>query len=242
MKNIIAITGGLLFAQLASAAPTVYFGETLGGGESTRLNTFTEATAARNDFLSGLIGVGTESFESFSNGTSGPLAINFPGAGTATLSGAGSVASTAPGETNGVGRYASDGDKYWETTDGFTINFDTPIAAFGFMGIDIGDFNGQITLTTIGGLNEVFNVGNSLNAPGGGVLFWGVIDNVNTFNSISFGNTNAGTDFFAFDQMTIGSLDQVVPPPIPEPETYAMMLAGLGLIGFMARRRKNGLA
>jgi hypothetical protein len=26
--------------------------------------------------------------------------------------------------------------------------------------------------------------------------------------------------------------------PIPEPETYAMMLAGLGLIGFAARRRK----
>lgn len=26
--------------------------------------------------------------------------------------------------------------------------------------------------------------------------------------------------------------------PVPEPETYAMLLAGLGLIGFMARRRK----
>jgi probable HAF family extracellular repeat protein len=26
---------------------------------------------------------------------------------------------------------------------------------------------------------------------------------------------------------------------VPEPETYAMMLAGLGLMGFVARRRKN---
>lgn len=31
----------------------------------------------------------------------------------------------------------------------------------------------------------------------------------------------------------------VLPPPIPEPETYAMMLAGLGLVGFAARRRKR---
>ncbi|MDD5364147.1 MAG: PEPxxWA-CTERM sorting domain-containing protein, partial [Gallionellaceae bacterium] len=26
---------------------------------------------------------------------------------------------------------------------------------------------------------------------------------------------------------------------VPEPETYAMMLAGLGLMGTVARRRKN---
>jgi len=25
--------------------------------------------------------------------------------------------------------------------------------------------------------------------------------------------------------------------PVPEPKTYAMLLAGLGLVGFMARRK-----
>ena len=28
-------------------------------------------------------------------------------------------------------------------------------------------------------------------------------------------------------------------PPVPEPETYAMMLAGLGMMGWMARRKKS---
>jgi hypothetical protein len=35
------------------------------------------------------------------------------------------------------------------------------------------------------------------------------------------------------------SQDLVVFAPVPEPETYAMMLAGLGLMGFVARRRKQ---
>ena len=37
-----------------------------------------------------------------------------------------------------------------------------------------------------------------------------------------------------------GGLDQVA--AIPEPETYAMLLSGLGLMGFVARRRQRNLA
>jgi len=32
---------------------------------------------------------------------------------------------------------------------------------------------------------------------------------------------------------------ELITAPVPEPETYALMLAGLGLVGFMARRRKQ---
>jgi len=29
--------------------------------------------------------------------------------------------------------------------------------------------------------------------------------------------------------------------PVPEPEAYAMLMAGLGLLGFIARRRRKSL-
>lgn len=50
------------------------------------------------------------------------------------------------------------------------------------------------------------------------------------FNSVAFiSRTNA----FETDNHAVLA--------VPEPETYAMMLAGLGLIGFAARRRKNNV-
>ena len=47
----------------------------------------------------------------------------------------------------------------------------------------------------------------------------------------SFGTTNSYSGSIS---ITNGS---PIAPPVPEPETYAMMLAGLGLLGFAARRK-----
>ncbi|SEL62758.1 FxDxF family PEP-CTERM protein [Nitrosovibrio tenuis] len=42
------------------------------------------------------------------------------------------------------------------------------------------------------------------------------------------------------DNFTLsGQLTSFTTSPVPEPETYAMLLAGLGLVGFIARRRKQ---
>ncbi len=237
LTNRLVIVSALMSASVF-AAPVTFFGLDQGPGEYGRLTTYTNATAASNDFLSQLVGVGTETFEGFKDGKNAPLTLTFPGAGTATLSGYGASIDQVTGSgSNGVGRYAISGSKFVETGDkGFTITFADPVAAFGFWGVDIGDFGGDLIIKTT---NDTYTL-NTKNNPGGSVLFWGIID-TSLFTSITFSNTAAGTDYFAFDNMTIGSLAQINPntgSEVPEPSTIA--LAGAGLIGLVtaARRRQ----
>ena len=67
-----------------------------------------------------------------------------------------------------------------------------------------------------------------------------------TLGTISLAGLNS-TDGILFHAIWTGASDGaesffiVGTPAIPEPETYAMMLAGLGLLGFVARRRRQGL-
>jgi hypothetical protein len=212
-------------AGAAPLPPRIFFGEDLGLGEFTRLPTFSHAAAAEAAFLASLAGVGTQSFESFTTGTRNP-SLAFAGSSgtiTALLAGSGTVRRNATG-TNGFGRYPVAGSQYFDSGSNFSITFSTPIAAFGFYGVDIGDFNGQIVLT-LDGTAGSYNLGNTISGPGGSVLFWGLISDV-PFTSISFGNTFPGTDVFGFDRMTIGDTGQVVVVPAVEPASAALLALG----------------
>jgi hypothetical protein len=243
LRLLIALVFLLSLSSVASAAPSIFFGEDLNNSESVRLSSTPNSSAAETQFKSNLVGVGTETFESFSNGTGTPLTLNFSGAGTATLAGTGAISSVTSG-TNGYGRYPISGNNYWEVTAGgtgaasaFTINFSQAIAAFGFYGVDIGDFGGQLVLTLQNGTTHTYTVPNTLGSggsTGGSVLYWGIIDTVDTFKSIAFYQSTTD-DTFAFDNMTIGAVEQVV--PTPEPMT--MILLGLGMLGLAGLRKRN---
>lgn len=240
-----AVAFGLSMTPQVNATQLTFFGEDLGLGEGTVLPAASRinSTNASNSFLGSLINPGIETFEGIAAGSGAGTAINFANGITATMGGIGSVISLTDGVTNGAGRYgvtddADRDERYWEAGGGSnatSISFSQGVAAFGFWGIDIGDFNGQLTVTTAGGLNQVFNIGNSINISGGSVLFWGIIDDANTFTSVAFGNTGSGADYFAFDDFTIGSLEQV--QHVPEPVTLALL--GIGLAGVAAARRRK---
>lgn len=222
-------------AANALAAPITFFGE----DTSTSGELGPNSTAARNDFLSNLSGVGNEDFESFASGSSAPLNLTFPGSGgtlDATLTGTGSIA------TSGPGRFATSGSNFWEVSTGsFVIDFTDPVSAFGFNGIDIGDFVTDqmvLNLTNSSGETSELTVPHSLGIGNydRSTLFFGFFDQNETYSSIEFTNAGGG-DLFAFDDMVIGDAGQVTPDPTPVPEPSTLALMGLGMLGLGLRRR-----
>lgn len=227
----------------AAAAPAVYSGIDNNGNANVALATTPNSDGARNAFFAGLIGVGTETFESIAPGSAAPLAVNFGAAGTATLTGPGSVASVAPGTTNGFGRYSVPSpttSNFWETQagiGGITVNFSNPVAAFGFYGIDIGDFQGTLVLRLTaqgGGTTDLVVPTAPVNQADGSVLYFGFIDTATQYTSVAFITTGTA-DFFAFDNFSIGSLEQVRPVPAPA----ALAVLGFGLLGLGLVRRRG---
>ena len=231
-----------------------------------------ESLAAYEAFIAAMgpyADFGIEDFESFTavapaGTTPGPIALNLefdrlsPLTGTlpvnATLTGTGQVAVITDSNATSNGRYPVavpvGGTQYFDTNFislSFTINFgDTPVDAFGFFATDVGDHNGQIslTLTYADGTTENHPIdhlrnpttGSAKDPQHGSLIFFGLISD-QAIRSVAFTNLNPGEgDRFGFDNLVVGLT------AVPEPSSLLLLLSGAfcGGLHVLRRRRAAG--
>lgn len=232
--KIFAICGITFFALSYAQAVDLYFGEDMGLGELQRLQNHPNADVASSQFRSHLFGTHAETFDELAYGTPAPLNVHFYSAGTTTVGGGGFVNTVTFG-TNGYGRYPISGNNYWETgSSQFYLDFNKPVSAIGFYAVDVGDFQGQLdlTITMVDGTLQDVIIPSVLGAPGGSVLYFGLISPDLAFTHIAMSDTAQGVDFFGVDNLTVASepqLHSAVPGPV----------AGLVFAtGMLLRRRR----
>lgn len=229
----------MLSSNVSTALPITYFGEDLDPGNT--LPSGGSAEIAYNDFLAAISGAGTETMEGFAAGTTAPLTLDFAGSADSISAYLTGTFTRPPYDAVTVvpfdGRFAISGTNYFQTSDPFDLSFSDPISAFGFFATDGGDGPGQLSLRlgiSDGGEIDLIVPHTVQESANGAVMFFGFTDFTTTFSSISFFNSDAGHDFFGFDDWTVGRAVTV-----PEPSTLALL--SIGLLGFaFARRRATG--
>ena len=141
--------------------------------------------------------------------------------------------------------FSAFGDKFAgnHALDTFTDKFQFTSTALSSLTADVTSYdkpNGGLNLTQF----SLFDGNGSL--VGGTQVSTGAEDHWTlSYNNLAVGTYYvqvAGNIFGKPASSFSGNVSLTALSPVPEPETYAMMLAGLGMVGFAARRRKQNQA
>ncbi len=238
-------------SNIALASPITFFGYDQGQGSSSyeRLLEWPNAKAAELNLLQNLENTSKESFEEIGLLNRARVGYNevssvFDGKGSFAGSGYSLYCNY---DESYYGQYPISGFKYLETANRFYIEFEDPIGAMGFYGIDIGDtddhYRDPTTPATLrirvtdSSTNEMewIEVPHETGVTSGGIFYFGFYDPDRTFSKVEFVYIGDGTDVWAFDDMTIGS--PVSPSPVPVPS--AIWLLGTGLVTLIHFGRKQ---
>lgn len=162
----------------------------------------------------------------------GTLSVIGSGTGIVTYTYLGSDAGFTNSFVTDVGTFTNQGVTPLGTSISENVGFGDLNFSFQTSSPSYAIFNGTtITNTTDFGYGFNEGVFGIVHAPGGSTV------NGNIYQDLLIYNDPVSGGDYDYNDLVVGVNFRT--SPVPEPESYGMMLAGLGLLGFIAARRKN---
>ncbi len=225
--GILMATAMVAIASPATAALTTWFGQDLvvGNPPASAAN----SVAARDAFIAALSSHATENFDAIPAFATNPV-LNFGTFGTAITNNSQVL------NYNQFDAHAFSGSNYLWSDQSITITFANAISSFGLFGSDLNEVNvfGLQLVDTLGNITTLA-VPHSFPVDSGANMFFGFANPGVSYISITLFNAPGGQDGFGFDDLIIGT------SAVPEPQSWALMIGGFGIVGAALRRRRTGV-